>query len=127
MLFCFLSPMFPSTIDDSKAIVYSIRRLPGTSSFESWEKSKNLNALGKLRLREARLRGLLHLGQLARGHVPLPDHPQCVRVNRRVQPHIKEEEQNAIQRVGDHSAKESSLRARCRPARTEDQHDDKQP
>src|SRR6266481_1770524 len=64
---------------------------------------------GKPRLRQSRLRGLLYLSELPRRRVALPDHPQGVGVHGGIQPHAENQEQHAIERIGDHAAQEGPL------------------
>jgi len=45
---------------------------------------------------------------------------------RRIQPHAEEQEQNAIERLGHHSAEEGPLGTGLCPTGTEDQHDDEE-
>jgi len=44
----------------------------------------------------------------------------------RVQPHAEEQEQDAIERVGDHAAEEGPFGTRLCPTGAEDQHEDKE-
>jgi len=73
---------------------------------------------------KAGLGGLPHLHELARGGVTLPDHVQRVGVHRSIEPHAENQEQHAVERIGDHPSKECSLRSGLRPSRAQNEHHD---